>query len=163
MPTTKPRLAITLEPHRHELLRRLARLQGVSASFLVADLVETVAPVLERVCVTLENAQAASASVKENLRRVALEAEAAMQPHAQAVMGQLDMFLLQSVQAAEPTGKKATGAKRARPAHGSRRAPDALETPRPVITGGRYGTPGPTKTPPKPVTARHSKKSGVGG
>lgn len=95
MPTHKPRLTITLEPHRYELLRRLAKAQGVSAASLLVDLLETVAPVLERVAVALESAQQASASVRENLKRVSLEAEAAMLPHAEAVMGQLDMFLAQ--------------------------------------------------------------------
>lgn len=163
MPTIKPRLAIILDPNRHELIKRLAKLQGVSASSLVADLVETVAPVLERVCVAIESAQAASASVKTNLRRVSLEAEAAMMPHALAAMDQFDMF----IQDFQDAGKQAAPDDLVHEGRASgRRAPgrpEGPETPRPVITGGRSTKPKRSQSVASPAPERVSKKKGVGG
>lgn len=96
MPTAKPRITITLHPGRYRLLNRLAEQQGQSMAAIVVDLLETVAPVLERVSVAIENAERAKGSVRENLARVAEETEAALQPHVDAVMGQIDMFVGQS-------------------------------------------------------------------
>lgn len=126
MPTAKPRLSITLDPPRYELLRRLAALQGVSAAHILADLLETVAPVLERTCVALENAQRASQDVRENLRRAALEAEQAILPMAGTALRQFDMFCAAVPPAAAGDALAAPGAARERPAD-----------PRPVITGVR--------------------------
>ena len=58
MATTKPRINVTLEQHRYDLFKRLAALQGVSMSSLVAELLEAVADPMERVCVVLEAAKA---------------------------------------------------------------------------------------------------------
>ena len=69
MPTTNPRLSLTLPPHRYDLITRLATLQGVSRAYLVNDMLEEIYPVLERVCVVLEAAKQSQASVKHGLRR----------------------------------------------------------------------------------------------
>lgn len=164
MATTKPRITITLEPQRHELLRRLAEYQGVSMSHIVAELVESVSPVLERVCVAIENARKAQSGVRENLVRVAEESEKALMPHLEAAMGQLDIFLQQCDQAGAVEENEATGTgrdarKRARRGAGAEadekaalgknakssasgvkatsRAASKGKDPRPVITGVR--------------------------
>lgn len=93
MATTKPRITVTLEPHHHELLRRLAGHQGQSMSAIMVELLETVAPVLERVCVAIEGAKAASDSVRPRLKVMAEKAEADILPFAEASMSQLDMFI----------------------------------------------------------------------
>lgn len=152
MSTTKPRITITLEPHHHELLQRMAAHQGQSMSSIVVELVESVAPVLERVCAAVEAAKKAQAGVKENLVRVAEDSERAALPHLEAVMGQLDALLTTFHQAGEGAslGKNAksssapVAAPRRRASasdeHDVRRgvgAAGAKKDPRPVITGVR--------------------------
>ena len=93
MPTANPRIAITVLPHRHDLLKRLAALQGVSMAALVSELLEEFYPVLERVCVALEMAQHAQDSSKSGIREAAAKAEADLAPLVASSMDQLDMFL----------------------------------------------------------------------
>ena len=93
MATKKPRIAITLEPHRYDLLKRLATLQGGSMAGLVGELMEVTFPVLERVCVALEAAKQASESSIEGMRIAADRAMAELQPMMDASMDQLDMFV----------------------------------------------------------------------
>lgn len=126
MATSKPRITITLEPHRHELLRRLAAHQGVSMSSIVVDLLETVAPVLERVCVAIESAKKAQDSVRVNLVRMAEESEQAVQPLLAQAMGQLDIFLSACGDAAQSEGT---------PPRGEDPTPQAATNPRPVTRG----------------------------
>ena len=92
MATTKPRINVTLEPHRFELYKRLAALQGVSMSSLVAELLETVAEPMERVCVVLEAAKTAPSSVLNGLRSAIGKAEAELMPNALTVVEQGNMF-----------------------------------------------------------------------
>ena len=93
MATKKPRIAITLEPQRYDLLKRLATLQGGSMAGLVGELMEVTFPVLERVCVALEAAKQASESSIEGMRIAADRAMAELQPMMDASMDQLDMFV----------------------------------------------------------------------
>ncbi len=93
MPTVNPRIAITVLPHRHDLLKRLAALQGVSMAALVSELLDEFYPVLERVCVALEMAQHAQDSSKTGIREAAAKAEADIAPMVASSLDQLDLFL----------------------------------------------------------------------
>lgn len=93
MPTANPRIAITVPQHRHDLLKRIATLQGVSMASLVSDLLEEFFPMLERMCVVLEAAQKAQESSMEGVRKAVEMAEAELTPLAKAVMGQFDLFM----------------------------------------------------------------------
>lgn len=93
MATTKPRINVTLEPHRYALFKRLAALQGVSMSSLVAELLEAVAEPMERVCVILEAAAKAPGDLKTGLRAAVDRAEASLVPNALKTLEQFDMFL----------------------------------------------------------------------
>lgn len=136
MATSKPRLNLTLEPQLYALLKKLSEQQGTSMASIVVDLIETVAPVLERVSVAVEAAQSAQASVKENLVRTAEEAEFQLGPMMAEAMGQLDMF----IEACHVAGNGENGA----------------ENPRPVITGVRSPQP-PSLPTPKPTQKRAKK------
>ena len=141
MSTTKPRITITLEPRLHELLQRMAAHQEQSMSSIVVELVESVAPVLERVCLAVEAARKAQAGVRENLKRVAEDSEKALLPHLEAAMGQLDT-LIQAGELGAVEKDVATAAGRAT-RHARRRRGAGAEDdgqgkdPRPVITGVR--------------------------
>lgn len=95
MATDKPRITITLEPDQHDVLRRLAGLQGGSMSRIVSELLAEVTPVLERVCESLELAKRAQAGVRANLRRVAEEAEEDLRPLAEMARNQFDLFAVE--------------------------------------------------------------------
>ena len=56
MPTTKPRLQVTLRPNTYLLLQRLAKLRKTSMAAIVSEFVEEVAPVLQRVAAVMEKA-----------------------------------------------------------------------------------------------------------
>jgi hypothetical protein len=93
MPTVHPRLTICIPSHRHELLKRLAALQGSSMAKVVTETMETVYPVLERVCVVLEAAQRAQDSRKEGLRKAVAKAEQELAPTLYEVISQFDLFM----------------------------------------------------------------------
>lgn len=144
MATDKPRITITLEPDQHEVLRRLAGLQGGSMSRIVSELLAEVTPVLERVCESLELAKRAQAGVRANLRRVAEEAEEDLRPLAEMARSQFDRFaveLQRLVAAGEGRQQEAPDAgdrpsDRRRRADGGSDAEGAeAQSPRPVITG----------------------------
>lgn len=93
MATTKPRITITLEPHRHELLRRVASARGVTMSSVVAELVETVAEPLERMCVVVEAANRAPGEVEAGLRQAMTAVDRNFRHHAAKAIEQHDLFL----------------------------------------------------------------------
>lgn len=68
MPTIKPRFAVTCEPSTHEVIHRLAELQGRSRGAVVAELLDEIAPALARTVALLEAAAAAPQQVKDGLR-----------------------------------------------------------------------------------------------
>lgn len=63
MATKKPRAMITLEPEDHAVLKRLAEIQGVSLSSIVADLIHEVTPTLMTIITAIEEAKAAAQSL----------------------------------------------------------------------------------------------------
>jgi len=71
MPTLKPRVQVTLEFQTHEVIERLAALQGRTRGSIIAELLDSVAPVLARTVAVLEAASTASQEVKSGLRSVA--------------------------------------------------------------------------------------------
>lgn len=93
MPTDKKRVNVTIEVHEYELLKRLAELQNVSMASIMTDLFRTTYPVLERVCVAVEQAKNMQDSVKKKLLEAAEESEKLVIPHLEASLGQLDIFL----------------------------------------------------------------------
>lgn len=93
MPTIKPRVQLTLNQHEHDLLKRLAGLQGVSMASLITEILEPAFPVLERVCVVLEAAQRAQESSKEGMRTAMAKAEAELIPHLLDAVDQFDLFV----------------------------------------------------------------------
>lgn len=70
MPTIKPRVQVTLEPATHAVIERLAVLQGRTRGAVIADLLDSVAPVMGRSVALLEAAVAAPQQVKDGLRSV---------------------------------------------------------------------------------------------
>lgn len=69
MPTSNPRVNVTLSPSLDTLVQRLATLQGVSKSHVLRELVETAEPGLQRVVALMDAANAAGQEMRNTLRR----------------------------------------------------------------------------------------------
>lgn len=139
MATEKPRITITIDSDQHEVLHRLARLQGSSMSRILRDFVKEVTPVLSKVADSLEIAKRASEGAKANLRKAAEAAEEELRPIAELASTQFGVFadelerLVEEDQGAEEQAK-------------------AEESPRRVITGATRRRTGSTK--PKQTVGR---------
>lgn len=92
MPTAKPRLQVALERPHYELLLRLAKLQGRSASAVLAELFGTVYPVMERLAVVLQAAKRAQESAQEGLLQSTEQAERDLRPFLAQAIGQLELL-----------------------------------------------------------------------
>ena len=159
MPTKKPRIAITLEPHYYEIVSRLSQLTGDPKSKILSELFETVAEPLMRTVALLEAAQSAPAQVKAGLRSTVEQIEKELTEVAGTSMGQMD-WLIDMLRG----GSQAAAGERPRPAPAPETGPDedgfeaycnSRMKPRPPLcnTGVRSRkTPGKTK----PKTARGS-------
>jgi hypothetical protein len=125
MATDKPRITITLEPHEHATLQRLAKLQGGSMSGILREFMGEVIPILSKVADSLEAAKRASSDARAKFVRAAEEAEEELRPIAEFVRDQFDTFAneigrLVDEEVSAPTntsdaGKEAGRRKRASP------------------------------------------------
>ena len=152
MPTTNPRIAVTLSPANYRILRRLADLQGRSMSRIVGELVAEMAPSLDRVADVVELAAKAQASVRDEIRAAVADAESSIVPHALAVADRFDAFRdeLHALGAKLAPKAKQVGREHGRIAADAPRPAQGLG-PRPVTTGA-------TKAQRRAKTA--SKRSG---
>ena len=104
MPTSKPRITITLTEHQHAVLSRMATLGKGSMSAIVTDMLDTMVPVLERVVKAMQAAQDAPKHLHAGMLASLEKAEQDMQPLFGQVMGQLDLMdeLVGAVDAQQP-------------------------------------------------------------
>ena len=96
MPTAKPRITITLSDEQHITLQSLAKVQGVSMSSIVVDLLDTTLPVLQRLTEVLKNASEAPQAVLDGLKASLDSAQVDMLGHGKAAMNQLDLLVQMS-------------------------------------------------------------------
>lgn len=116
MATDKPRVNVTLEPSTYELLRRAAAAQHTSMSKVVAELVESVAPMFERLVSIADALEQAPEEIRATLRGASEAAEPAIMQQ----LGGASADFEQLLRFAEELGD---------------RAREAGSDPRPVITG----------------------------
>ena len=109
MATLKPRITITLEPHVHEVLRRLSAAGGESMSAIVTSFLDVAVPPMERMVVIMEQAKTLPAETMEEVRGSILRAEAKLLPSVMALIDQSDLFFSE---VGEVTGPREAGAKR---------------------------------------------------
>lgn len=93
MPTLKPRVQVTLEPSTHEVIERLAKLQGRTRGAIIADMLNSVAPSLTRTVALLEAAMEAPNEVKRGLRSVVEGLHNELVSVAGDASSQLDMLM----------------------------------------------------------------------
>lgn len=120
MPTVKPRITITLEPHSHEVLSRLSSASHQSMASIVTDILDTAIPSLERVVVVMERAATATQEVRDGVAAAVERAERELLPSLMDAVGQTDLFLgdlaEKAVGAAAAQDAKAAGKRRRRAA-----------------------------------------------
>ena len=93
MPTAKPRVTVTLEQSTHEVIDRLASLQGRTRGAVIADMLDSVAPAIGRTVALLEAAMEAPNDVKRGLRAAVEAAHQEIVGVAGDGAAQLDMLL----------------------------------------------------------------------
>jgi len=93
MPTIKPRVNVTLEPQTHEVIERLAQLQGRTRGSVISDLLDSIAPVMGRTVALLEAASSAPQQVKDGLRSVVEGVHNDLLEKAGVNSSQMDMLL----------------------------------------------------------------------
>jgi hypothetical protein len=92
MPTNNPRVTVMLKPDDYAVLATLSELQGVSKSSLLADIWAQACPVMIRVAKLLQEAKSAQESVKEGIREASEAAMLQIEPIANQVMLNFDLF-----------------------------------------------------------------------
>jgi hypothetical protein len=93
MPTLKPRVQVTLEPQTHAVIERLAELQGRTRGAVIADLLDSITPVMARTVALLEAAASAPQQVKDGLRSVVQGVHDELVAKGGASTAQMDMLL----------------------------------------------------------------------
>lgn len=93
MPTTKPRITVTLPEHVGETFRRLAALQKRSAGAVCAELLVTAHEPICRVVAILEAAADAPRQVRDGFRQAMDRAEAEAVGDAAKHLRQLDLLM----------------------------------------------------------------------
>lgn len=104
MPTAKPRITITLEPHAHEVLSRLAAANHQSMASIVTEILDAAIPSMERVVAIVERASTASQEVRAGVVAAVERAERELMPALVAAVGQSDLFLAELQEKARPGG-----------------------------------------------------------
>lgn len=90
MGTQVPRIQVTLKPETFAIVSRLAELQKGSRSRIIAELVDEVAPHLEKLLAVLELASAATVDRREKVDQEANTLLDLMLPHAHDAHQALD-------------------------------------------------------------------------
>jgi hypothetical protein len=128
MPTEKPRITISMEPHAYEVVRRLSAASGESMSRVVTQFLDVAVAPMERMVVVLEQAKAMPKETTEAVRASILRAEAKLLPKVMAnIVEQNDLFLAEWAKPA-----LAEGAGEAEPRTRPKKRPS---TPVPVTRG----------------------------
>ena len=107
MPTINPRLSVTLPRDLADLVADFARLQRVSASQAVRDLLEASEPAIRRAVALMRAAQAAAPTARAELAAGLELAQDRAEAELHAVLGQLEGFAQDLVgQAAAVRGRR---------------------------------------------------------
>jgi hypothetical protein len=118
MPTTNPRISVTLSPTSDSLVARMAKLQRVSKSQVLRELLEAAEPALHRVVTLMTAASEAAAGLRRGLQSDLEEGGAVAQGHLASMMSHMDEMTADLVSRAEAV----QGRRPRRPTDAERRA-----------------------------------------
>lgn len=159
MATTKPRITVTLSKRQHDVLKAISDNSSQSMSAFVHELLEQSLPVLERMAESFRKIKAAQDDQKKRIVEELDQAQTAVEPILDQVMGQFDLFMTKIEEAAgagSPDARKRAGEP----------APAAPQTP--VTNRGVTPSPSLPRKPARskassevPPPSRSSKKRGA--
>ena len=137
MPTSNPRINVTLSMSLDLLVMRLATMQRTSKSQVLRELLEAAEPALQRAVALMEAADRATANVHEGLARSLSEAQDLAEAQLAGHIERIDSMTSDLVAQAEGVrGRRAVGVADAqRPLPPPPAAPKRASTPRPVTRG----------------------------
>lgn len=142
MPTTNPRINVTVSPSLDLLVARLAEHQNLSKSQVLRELLETAEPALQRVVALMDAAQQASSEVRTGLARSLERAQDQCEDALYGVLGRLEQpDLLSGAEKVKGRKRATSGARnerRAAPVSGD----SGVLTPPPLTGGSGQGTKG---------------------
>jgi hypothetical protein len=93
MPTTRPRLTITLDRPTYEAIAGLAKVRSCSKNQVISETMDAVAPVLERIATLIQTAQDATQDNLTVLKASAEQVENELTARLGNSIDQLDMLL----------------------------------------------------------------------
>jgi hypothetical protein len=140
MPTTNPRINVTLSPSLDLLVSRLATLERVSKSMVLRELLEAAEPSLVHAVALMEAAQGASAKARQAMVQD-------MQSGIKAAEGVSELMLRNLTQTTRDMVSEAQAVRGRRPARARRAAPDVSAPVRRGAARGSHGVEG-AKRPP---------------
>jgi len=145
MPTTNPRITITLKPGLHAKLRRLSALTGNSQSALVAELLDGSEPVFDRLITLLEAANLAKDEMREKLVHDLSRAQTRMEKQLGLALDDADTLTADLVSDLERVARRSRRVVPTRSGGAARKGPTPMSN-----RGVRSGP----KTPKKPTGTR---------
>lgn len=101
MPTTNPRVNVTLSPSLDALVARMARLQEVSKSQVLRELLEAAEPALQRAATFMEAASQVRAEVLGGIGQSLEQAQDSLERRMQGELAKLDALTADLVDQAE--------------------------------------------------------------
>ena len=117
MPTSNPRLTITLQPHLAAQLRKLSELTGNSQSGLISEMLDGSIPVFERLIVVLTAAKEAKEAMRGKLSASIADGQARVEAQLGLVLEdftQVTGELLAEAEAVKRRARRGGAAKRVR-------------------------------------------------
>lgn len=161
MPTTNPRVNVTLSPSLDALVRRLAAHQRASKSQVLRELLEAAEPALQRAVALMDAASKASAEVRSGLARGLEQTVIRAEDEAAVLLSRMDRAAADLVDQAQVVrGRRpARRVAQATPARGSGPAPGAGNPPASNRGVKSVGTAPRTGAHPKGVTRSKGSKS----
>lgn len=161
MPTSNPRITVTLTPEVHAILKRMSELTGNSQSAIVGDLLLSSREVFARVVTVLEAAEVAKGTVNREIKEGLDRAQAKLEQQLGLALETMD----DALQPLREPPKKASGTKKAGGvgARSGRASPaqKAASTPVPVTRGSGHPR-GPEKGAERQAAAPGRKGTGKG-
>lgn len=106
MPTLNPRVTVTLTPTSAAVLRELSQLAGNSQSAIVAELLESSLPVLERVVLALRAASTIQASAKVEIAAGLERAQSKLEDQLGLMLGDMDETMRPLLEQAEKVARR---------------------------------------------------------
>ena len=100
MPTAKPRITVTLSDRQYVVLQAISEYSGQPMSSFVGGLLEQSLPVIERMAETFRKVRFVQDEQKIRLAQDLEQAQAAVEPILDQVLGQLDIFMARIEQSA---------------------------------------------------------------